>query len=313
MNRRAFVLELTGGLIAAPLAVRAQPAGKVFRIGFLREGELPLPKSFWNAMQEEGWIEGRNLLVEQRFARSADQLLASAKELVQLRVDLILTDGTPATRAARAASGNIPILFSIAADPVQQKFVASLARPGANITGFTFGSYGDKQLQILKETIPSMRRVAYPDPEPSAGFARAAASLGVQVQAIPARGPEDLESFFAAARSSGADAVVFSNFSWTGSREKRIAAEALRNSVPLIGTWREFAAAGALLAYGPDPTAHWPRLAAPADRILRGAKPADLPVEQPTVFRLVVNLGTARALGVAIPPLIRQRADEVIE
>jgi putative tryptophan/tyrosine transport system substrate-binding protein len=263
-------------------------------------------------MRALGWIEGRNVTVESRYATTADELPALAKELAQLKLDALMTDGTPATRAAKAATETIPIVFSIGADPVRQGFVTSLPKPGGNLTGFTFGSYEDKQLEVIKQALPGISRVAYPIRELDPAIVGAAAALGLEAQAIRVTGPDQLESFFQAVRSRGVDAVVFPNIAWTGPHESRIAAEAIKVGMPLIGTWRSIAVAGALLAYGPK-TDHWPRLAVQVDRIFRGAKPADLAVELPTKFVLVVNLKTAKLLGVSISPAFLLRADEVIE
>ena len=241
------------------------------------------------------------------------ELSALARELVQLKVDVIMADGTPATQAAKDASGTIPIVFAIGGDPVERGLAITLAKPGANLTGFTFGAYDEKQLQILKEALPGTSRVAYPVREPLPGIVRAASALGMRIQAIPVNGPEGLEQFFLAVQTAGVDAIMFTNIAWTGPHDERIAAGAMKVRVPAIGTWRSFAKSGGLLSYGPDPTQHWRRLAAQVDKILRGAAPGDLPVEQPTKFELVVNLRTAKALGLTIPQSLLLRADEVIE
>ena len=311
MRRRAFVRNLAGGLLALPLATYAQSANKVYRIGLLREGVVPISKTFWDTMSELGWFEGKNVMVEPRYAKTAGQLPALAKELAELDVDVIIVDGSPATQAAKLATKTIPIVFAIAADPVLRGFVASLARPGANLTGFTFGTYDDKQLQVLKEALPGISRVAYPAREPNPGITRAASLLGLHVRAIPVEGPADLESFFRTVRSAAADAVVFTNVAWTAPHEERIASEAIKARVPLLGTWRGFATRGALIAYGPKES-YWPRLAAQVDKIFKGEKASDLPVEQPTKFELIVNLKTAKLLGVTVGKSVLLRADEVI-
>jgi len=311
MDRRGFC-NLAGGLLAYPIATYAQPASKIYRIGWLREGASPIAHNFWSAMHELGWVEGKNVTVEPRYARTADELPALAKELVRLNVDLILTDGTRAARVAKGATETIPIVFALASDPVQQQLVATLARPGANLTGFTFGYYEDKQLQILKEAVPGISRVTFPVRELSSGVMHAASVLGVRVRAIPVNGPDDLAAFFASVRST-ADSVVFPNLAWTGPHEKRIAGEAIKVRVPLIGTWRNYAVFGALLSYGPNPYSYWSRLAAQVDKIFKGAKVSDLPVEQPTTFDTVVNLKTAKELGLTIPQSVLARANEVIQ
>jgi len=313
MDRRTFIDGVVGGFLALSIAAKAQHAGKVYRIGWLREGNLQIPKSFWDAMRDSGWIEGQNVTVEPRYASRVAQLPALARELVQLNVDLIMTDGTSATQAAKGASGTIPIVFAIGADPVELGFATSLARPGANLTGFTFGAYDEKQLQVLTQALPGASRVAYPVREPNPGIVRAATVLGVQVQAIPVHGPEGLEPFFAAVRTARVDAIVFPNIAWTGPHEERIAAAALKSRVPAIGTWRSFAKSSGLLSYGPNPSQHWPRLASQVDKILKGATAGDLPVEQPTKFELVINMKTAKTLGITIPQSLLLRADEVIQ
>jgi putative tryptophan/tyrosine transport system substrate-binding protein len=312
VNRRAFTRNVVSGVFALSVIACAQTTRKLYRIGWLRQGEVPISQTFWDAMRAFGWIEGKNVTVESRYATTADQLPALAKELAQLKLDAIMTDGTPATRAAKAATETIPIVFSIGADPVRQGFVTSLPKPGGNLTGFTFGSYEDKQLEVIKQALPGISRVAYPIRELDPVIVRAAAALGLEAQAIRVIGPDELASFFQAVRSRGVDAVVFPNIAWTGPHESRIAAEAIKVGVPLIGTWRSIAVAGALLAYGPK-TDYWPRLAVQVDKIFRGAKPADLAVELPTKFDLVVNLKTAKLLGVSLPQSFLLRVDEVIE
>ena len=312
MDRRTFASGLASGLVAFLLVACPQSRVRSFRIGWLRQGVAPISQAFWDTMRGFGWIEGKNVTVESRYAKTADELPILAQELARLEVDLILTDGTPATRAAKSATETIPIIFSIGADPVRQRFVASLAKPGGNLSGFTFGSYEDKQLEVLKQALPGISRVAYPIREIDPAIARAAAIVGVEVQATRVVGPDDVAEFFQALRSRKVDAVVFPNIAWTGPHEKLIVAEAIKVGVPLIGTWRSWATAGALLAYGPK-VDYWPRLAVQVDKIFRGAKPSDLAVELPTKFDLVVNLKTAKLLGVTIPQSFLLRADELIE
>ena len=313
ITRRAFVRSLTCSLLCAPLGTYAQTAGKVYRLGQLREGSVPFSRVFWEAMEGYGWFEGRNIVVHTRFAKATKELPALAMELVKLNVDVIVTDGTPATRAAKAATGTIPIVFAIGGDPVQQEFVARLAKPDANLTGFTFGSYTDKQLQILKEVLPKASLVALPAGELRPELARFASSIGVRLNGIAINGPDDLNSFFQSVLSSKADAVLFPNIAWTGPHQRTIGAMALDNRVPLVATWRPFAQSGALLTYGPTPQAYQARLAAQVDKILKGTKVSDIAVEQPTHFDLVINLKTAKTLGITIPQSLLVRADERIE
>ena len=314
MDRRTFVTSVTFGVLAAPLTARAQRVGKVHRIGVLRPGVVALPQPFWDTMRELGWVEGQNVKIEPRYADRVDQLPGFAAELVQSRVDLIMTFGTPAAQVAMQASKTIPIVFTVGADPVERGLVASMARPGGNLTGFAFGLYEDKQLQILKEALPGISRVAYPvfrDPNPT--ILRAAKALGLQAQGIAVQGTEDFGPFCATARRAGADAVLIPNAASVIPNLERIAGETVKNRLPAIGFQRKFAEAGGLLFYGPAPFQEGPRLATQVDKIFKGAKPGDLPVEQPTKFELVINLKTAKALGLTIPQSILVRADEVIE
>lgn len=311
-DRRSFIAGFAVVIASVTGVGATRAAGRVYRIGWLREGESPLPKSFLDAMREYGWTEGVNVTVVAKYARRMGELPALARELARLPVDVLITDGSPATAAAKEATGTIPIAFSIAADPVARGFAASLARPGGNLTGFTFGEYDDKQLQVLKEALPSLTVVVYPR-DPSAKIREAASVLGVTAKGIDVRGPDDLGRFFASAQAARADAVVFVNVAWAEPHEVRIAAEALKHRLPLIATWRTFAQSGAFLTYGPKPGPYGRSLAAQVDKILRGAKAGDLPVEQPTEFELVVNLKTARALGLTPPRSLLVRANDVIE
>jgi putative ABC transport system substrate-binding protein len=313
MDRRKFVIAC--GVLVAPLMVRAQLAGTVYTIGLLRVGVVPLSEFFWDAMREFGWVEGQNVKIEARYADRDDQLPALAAELVRLNVDLIMTGGTPAARAASRATKTIPIVFTLGGDPVEGGLVASLARPGANLTGFVIGLYEDKLLQIVKEVLPGTSQVAYPvsatqDPNPA--ILPAAKALGLRVLNITVRGPEDFGSFFASARRAGSGAVLIPNVSWFVPILKRIASESLNSRMPAFGYRRIFAEAGGLLSYGPTLQAEW-RVASKIDKILNGAKAGDLPIEQPTKFELVINRKTANALGLSIPQSLLLRADEVIE
>ncbi len=292
MDRRAFVIGVRSGLLAAPLAAEAEQGERVYRIGLLSEGEHPLSKPLADALRELGWVEGKNLKFERRSADREDQLPSLAAELVRLKVDLILTNGTRATRAAKEATKAIPIVFNLGEDPVANGLVASFARPGGNLTGFVVGLYDEKTLEVLKEALPALRRVAYPAPggpgarERFAPLHAAARALGVEVQA---------------------------NIAWFRPYLKRIGAASVKSRLPAIGYYRQFAEAGGLLSYGPAQFENVPRLAAQIDKILKGTRPADLPVEQPTKFELVINLKTAKALGLTIPQSLLARVDQVIE
>ena len=319
MRLTGLAVVLALGVILAPLAGEAQQAGKVYRIGVLREGADTWAKPFADAMREFGWVEGQNFKIERRHADGRDKLPALAAELVGLKVDVILTSGTPATRAAKGATKTIPIVFNLASDPVETGLVASFARPGGNITGFALGTYDGKLLEVLKEGVPRVSRVAYPATPPiaeapsRASLNAAARALGVELKGVVVKGPEDFDSFFAAAKRLGDGAVLVPNVAWFRPHLERIGAAAAKNHLPAIGYDRQFAESGGLLSYGPTPLQNVPRLAAQLDKILKGAKPADLPVEQPTKFELVVNLKTAKALGLTIPQSVLIRADQVFE
>jgi putative ABC transport system substrate-binding protein len=232
-------------------------------------------------------------------------------------VDLIITVGTPATQAAKQATASIPIVFSLAADPVQSGLVASFARPGGNLTGVARSLYEDKMLDLLKEAVPGIRRVACPcrrAPEDHSWpqLVDAARGLGLELMDLAVQGPDDFEPFFAAARRRGADAVLVHNVAWFRTHLPQLGALAVRSRLPAIGYDRRFAEAGGLLAYARTEREVSPRLIVQVDKILKGARPADLPVEQPTTFELVINLKTAQTLGLTIPPILLLQATEVI-
>jgi len=313
-----FTLSLLGALLVA----EAQPTGKVYRIGRLNEGVPPVV--FLEAMRLLGYVEGHNLFLEQRQAETREQLPALAAELVTHKVDLIVTNGTPATRAAMQATTTIPIVFSIGNDPVQSGLVASYARPGGNVTGFVGGLYGDKQLEILKAAVPGIARVAClcREPQDWSQIVAAARGLGLEIQDIKALGlesqhlplqrPEDFDRFFAVAQRAGADAVLMPNMP-SNRYLPRIAELAAQSRLPAIASDRGFVKSGGLLAYGPKSGGNMPRVSAMVDKILQGAKPADIPVEQHTHFTLAINLKTAKALGITMPPSLLLLADEVIQ
>ena len=320
----AFTLTLVVGVIAMALTLaasaEAQKDGKVWRIGFLRVGTFPVNPVFWDAMRERSWIQGQNIQLEPRYADKADQLPVLAAELVRLNVDLIVTNGTPATLAAKQATRTIPIVFFLAEDPVRNGVVASMARPRGNATGFTYGVYGHKLLENLKAALPELSSVAYPviadevpEPKKYPDVSQAAAALGLKVQGIGIKGAADFSAFYADARKAGAEAVVILDSVTFVPKLNQIGAEATRSRLPAIGFSREFADGGGLLSYGPVPGQHWPRLASQIDKIFKGANPGNLPVEQPTRFALVVNAKAAKTLGVTLPQSVLGRADDVIQ
>ena len=320
MNRRAFVFTVAGGALAAAVDVRAQRPGRLYRIGFLGVTAVPVAPTFLEAMRRLDWIELQNLRIEPRYAEHEDQLPALAAGLVQLNVDVILTVGTPATRAAKQATATTPVVFVVGGDPVATGLVASLGRPGGNLTGFAYGIYDGKLLEVLKDVYPKATRFASPFPAAwalnSTGppeFLAAAMALGLEHRGIPIAGPSDLARIYATARAARADAVVFFDIAWPfPAHLDKLAAESVTNKMPAVFFAKQFVEAGGLMSYGPLLVQHWPRLARQIDIIFRGAKPADLPVEQPTKFELVINLKTAKALGITIPQSTLVRADEVI-
>jgi putative ABC transport system substrate-binding protein len=328
MNRRSFDSLVAFGLLGVRFAATAQQPAQVHRIGFLRERERPMDDDFFDSMRKLGWVEGQNFTMLSRYAGNLDQLPVLASELVQLKVDLIITDGTPATLAAKLATTSIPIVFNLAFDPVQSGIVVSLANPGGNATGFAWGLRSDKLLEILLAVLPGLSRVAVAVPPggsvpsriarligghiESPAISNAAKQLGVRVIYIEMRSPESPAAFFASAREAGADAALIPNVASMGLYLGRIAGEATSSRMPSIGPDAIFARAGGLLSYGAISTQNWPRMAAQIDKILNGAKPGDLPVEQPTRFEFVINLKTAKTLGLTIPQSVLIRADEVI-
>jgi putative ABC transport system substrate-binding protein len=312
------IVTVTLSLLVVPLAAEAQLTGKVYRIGWLSEDERPVPPPFLEALHGFGYVNGHNLLIEQRRAETREQLPALAAELVTRQVDLIITFGTPATRAAKQATATIPIVFTLAADPVQSGLVASFARPGGNLTGWAVGVYTDKLLEILKEAVPGIVRVAClcrRDPEnPTwAQIAEAAQRLGLEILDIAVQGPDDFDRFFATARHAGADAVLVHDVAWFMPHLTRLGELATQSRLPAIGFNRRFAEAGGLLSYGRLQMGNVPRTAVQVAKILKGSKPGDLPVEQPVEFQLVINLQTAKALGITMPPSLLLLADEVIQ
>jgi putative ABC transport system substrate-binding protein len=331
VDRRAFLGTVAAGLLVAPLAVRAQQAERVARIGFLNNGAPPSAEElmkaiaaspFWRAMKELGWVEGQNMAVERRWGQSTDQLSAAAAELVRLKVDIIVASGTPSPLAAKRATSTIPIVMVAAGDPVATGLVASLAKPGGNVTGTSTHNpeLTGKRLQLTKEIVPGLSRVAvlWNAANPlSALVAKeteaAARILGVQVQSVEVRGPDDFETALPGAVSGGAGALLVVDDPFVFQYLRRIADFATRNRLPATAFYKPFAEAGGLMTFGPSLAASVRRAAFFVDKILKGAKPADLPVEQPTEFELVINLKTAKALGLTIPPALLQRADQVIE
>jgi ABC-type uncharacterized transport system substrate-binding protein len=323
------VLILLPALLVAPLAADAQQAGKVPRIGFLgvtSPSDRPHHvDAFRQRLRELGWVEGQNIVIDYRYAEGrVDRLPDLAAELVRLKVDLIVASaGTQAATAAKNATETIPIVMIYVRDPVGNGLIASLARPGGNVTGVS-GSAGlelfAKQLELLKETVPKIRRVAIlsnPDNAYHQLAIRevnvAARSLGVQLQLLEARGPNEFDGAFAAMAKERVGALLVLSDAIFGSHRTRLADLAARSRLPAAFGVRDDVEAGGLMSYGPSILDSYRQAATYVDRILRGAKPAELPVERPTKFELVINMKTAKALGLTIPQSVLLRADEVIQ
>jgi len=330
MQRREFITLFGGTAATWPLAVRAQqPAGRVYRVGFLtipsREQALPFIKAFEEGLRSLGYRVGENVVIEYRFANGEmDRLPANAADVVRLGVDIIVATGTnPNTVAAMKATTTIPIVMTSSVDPVSTGLVASLARPGGNVTGFAADTGSEilgKRFELLKETLPNLSRVGIlwnPDFAPNqdrlTSIREAVPALGLTLVPVEARGLDALEQAFAAMVGERAQAFVVLGDGVLFNYRGQIAVMALKNQLPAASTLREDAEAGLLLAYGADFRDLYRRAAVFVDKIFKGAKPADLPVEQPTKFELVINLKTAKALGIIVPPTLLTRADEVIE
>jgi len=319
MDRRVFISTLAGGLLAAPLAVEGQPAGRTYRIGLLNDFAVqsnPAP-NFRQGLHDLGYLEGRDFVIEYRWAAGhLDRLPELAADLVRANVDVIVTSGTPGIRAAKQATQTIPIVFASGYDVVGRRIVESLARPGGNATGLSFGVEAGKGLQLLKEAVPSLVRVGYLyDPgigplNPRTGAA--AQELNLMLRPISARDRNDVVRALAEL-PPGPNGLAIANTSFLVETSEQVCGLATRRKLPAIGTGRVFAEAGCLMSFGENLKEMYRRAAWFVDKVLKGAKPADLPVEQPTNIELVINLKTAKALGLTIPPSLLQRADQVIE
>jgi ABC-type uncharacterized transport system substrate-binding protein len=330
VERRAFIGTLAGGLVAAPLAAEAQQPAKIARIGYLSNNLAGNPlarEAFLQRLRDLGYVEGRNLVIEYRDAEgNAERLPALAAELVALKVDVIVAAaGTRVAMVAKQATRTLPIVFIGAGDPVTSGLVTSLARPGGNVTGLSllFPELAAKGLEHLKQAVPGVSRVAVllepgAVPEPTykdilKGAGVAARALGVRLQVVEARGPEDFDRAFSDMTRARAGALAVLSTPMFASERRRLGDLAAKNRLPTVFQFREYVDAGGLMSYGPNIADLNRRAATYVDKILKGAKPADLPVEQPTKFELVINLKTAKALGLTIPPSLLGRADEVIQ
>ena len=325
LGRREFITLLGGAVVARPLGARAQQAVKLYRIGILSP-QVPPPEfleAFRQGLRERGYVEGQTIAFEVRSAEGYSQRLAVlANELVRLKVDVIVAINTPSVQAAKKASATIPIVMTRIADPVKSGLVGSLSRPGGNITGLSFmvDELSGKRLALLKDTLPGVSRVAvlWYEPNPGADIAMgaikaASRELGLELLLLPMHGPADLIGAFQAATRGRVQALIVIDDVVTTQHRVEILNLAATHSLAVVSQYKAFAEAGALLAYGPSLSAMYRRTAYYVDRILKGANAGDLPVEQSTKSDLVINLKTAKALGVTIPPSLLARADEVIE
>jgi len=324
-TRRGFVIGLALAALSAPRRARAQQAAKVYRIGFLAlttaEPIAPQLSALKDGLRALGYVESRNIVFESRYADGRlERLPDLAAELAGLRVDVIVAGANPDIAAAKRATESIPIVMGNAVDPVGNGFVASLARPGGNLTGLSFDASQDilgKNVATLKEIVPKLSRVGVlRQVESGTSFAAletAARRLNVTLEVVDVRSPDDFEGAFATMIGKRAGAFIVVGGALTYMRRQQIADLALKNRLPGIHALREYAQAGLLISYGPNLPDLYRRAAGYVDKILRGARPADLPVEQPTTFELVINLKTAKALALTIPQSLLGRADEVIQ
>ena len=323
-SRLVCAVTLTLGLAAAPLGTEAQQTGKVPRIAALvvaSQGFAPI-EGFRQGLRELGYAEGRTIAVEYRYAEGrGDRYGALAAEAVRREPDVIVVWGTELAQAVRRATSSIPIVLALGDRPVEMGLVADLARPGGNVTGLTTLSFelSAKRLELLKEVLPTLARVAVlyaPDPRVELTLKElrvAAGTLGVRLQPLEVRGPQDFDRAFAAMSRERADAILLLPTALSPTHGARLADLALKRRLPAMVQGKEVVAAGALMGYAANWTDLGRRAATFVDKILKGAKPSDLPVEQPTKFQLQINLKTAKALGLTIPQSMLVRADELIE
>ena len=328
VTRRTFIGTLTGGLLTAPLAAGAQPAGKVYRVGILSPSAVPDPSVATSAnlvpiaLRELGYLSGGNLIVERRFAEgNVDRLPGLARELVQLQVDVIFAVGDTATQAAKDTTATIPIVMIVGTDPVAKGWVASLSRPGGNVTGVTVVAetvLAGKRLELIREAVPRTARIAALTTGESFSSAqvrelqKAASALRIKLVVVQVEGT-DYDRAFATMVAERTDAVFVAASPILTRDRMQIIERAAKYRLPAIYEWREQVEVGGLMSYGSSIVGLSRRVAAYVDKILKGAKPADLPIEQPRKYELVINLKTAKALGLTIPPSLLQRADQVIE
>jgi putative ABC transport system substrate-binding protein len=328
IDRRAFISGIGGSILAAPLAAGAQQTGKVYRIGFLLGGWPSdtggVAEAFRDGLRDLGYLEGRNIVVEYRFAEGRlDRFPDLASELVRLQVDVILAPGTAAAQAARKATMKIPVVLVTAGNPVGDGLIKSFARPGGNVTGLSMSveqEIGGKYLELLKEAVPAISRVAIlwnPLTAPHTTMLKktdaAARVLGLTLQPVSARRPDEIDGAFAAMSRARANGLIVLEDAMFMVVRVRIADLATKGHLPAIYGIHEHTRAGGLMSYGPSLPDLFRRAAGYVDRILKGANPADLPVERPTKFELVINLKAAKTLGLTIPQSILVRADEILQ
>jgi ABC-type uncharacterized transport system substrate-binding protein len=327
MNRRDFITLLGGAAVSWPLAARAQPRRRVPRIGVLLPGTAASfalrTKAFLDGLRDLGYIDGQTITIEWKWGQDrVEGLPGLAADLVGRDVDVLVTGGTPAAKALKSATGAIPIVMAIIGDPVAAGLVESLARPGGNATGFSIVApdLSGKRLELLKEIVPEVSPVAVMlnTKNPQSQFElkemqTAAQAMGLQLHPVPVSPQDTLEGAFAAMKQASVRALIILTDPIFFSQRRRIVELAAQTQLPAMHFFQEFAEEGGLVSYGPSDTDLYRRSATYVDRILKGAKPSELPVEQPTKFDLVINLKTARALGLDISPMLLARAERVIE
>lgn len=322
----ACIIICTLTILVAPCITAAQQAGHVPRLGILTpasQASTPVWEAFQQGLRELGYMEGQTIVLEYRFAAGQpERLPALAAELVRLKVDMIVTDGGPAVRAAKDATATLPIVMAASGDPVRLGVIASLARPGGNVTGLSLMApeLGGKRLALLKEALPHVSRVAalwhagnVAQPDQLREIEAAARGMGLQLHSLAVQHPDELDSAFAAMKQAGAEALITLADVVFWNHRTQVVALAAQHRLPAMFPEREFADVGGLMAYGPSVPDSFRRAAIFVDRILKGAKPADLPVEQPVKFELVLNLKTVQALGLTLPPSLLFQADKVIQ
>jgi putative tryptophan/tyrosine transport system substrate-binding protein len=328
LDRRVFLGALTSALVGSCVRAGAQPAGKVYRIGFLVTANADemrhVVNAFREGLRERGYVEGRNVVLETRFAEGRQERLpALAAELARLNLDVIVTGSNPVIAAVKEATATIPIVMAVSRDPVGSRFIASLAHPGGNITGMANDPLPEifaKNLAILKEAAPRLSRVAFlwnpvpPGAEaPKKAVESAARNLGLAFQSVEIRAGNECEAAFASIVRERANGVVVAQDPLTLNSRSQIVRLSERSRIPAVYPVREFSEIGGLMSYGPNLVDQFRRAATYVDKILKGARPSELPIEQPTKFELVINLKTAKTLGLTIPQSLLVQADQVIE